>query len=186
MGEPENKEQKVKAKGNVGKYVNDVLGIRGDLSTAGEEEVRHYIWKTYIAPKLQKIGEELLHVIFFGTKAAQTPSSVPADAVSYNGQYTISNPSQSSPVKAFDNVARYKTVRYRSEQDAQIVLTQLKNICNRDGFVRVAKMLELSSWATASTDYNYGWRKGALNDVVVIQDTNGWRINLPEAVEITT
>lgn len=184
MAEPENKEQIVKAKGSVGKYVNEVIGIRGDLTNSGKEEVRYYIWKTYIAPKLQKVGEELLHVIFFGTKAASTPSSVPADAVSYNGQYKLPTQSATQTVTALDNVSRWKTIRYRSEQDALIVLKQLDNICKKAGFVPVAKMFELSSWSVVSTDHKWCWPSVATG--TVIQDTNGWRINLPEPIEKTS
>ena len=160
-----------------------------DLDSIGNRIVQQVI-----IPNIMKTAGDILHrsidLIFNlnWTGSNTQPQSNPAQ------NYTsYRNPQPSGPVSGTmqilpvrSGVYDFSEVRFRTQQDAQNVVNNMRASINNTGSVSVGKYLEFANAKTIPEDYNYGWTK---LESVYVQETGDqqypYRMVLPPAMALT-
>lgn len=160
-----------------------------DLDSIGNKVIEQVI-----IPAILKTAGDILHKsidVIFGTNFTgvntQTQQSSPVqNFTAYRNTSAQQQPTgtmQILPVRS--GVYDYSEVRFRSIQDAQNVVNNMRAVLNNTGRCSVGKYLEFANAKTLAEDYNYGWLR-LDNNSVYAQETGDpnypYRIVLPPAM----
>ncbi len=163
-----------------------------DLDSIGNRIVQNVM----IPAILKTAGDILVRSIdmIFGTNysgvnnAQPQPSSSPSNWTGYRQQSTPVNSqpmgiTQIIPVRS--GVYDYSDVRFKSIQDAQTVLNNMRSVLQNTGMVSVGAYLNFANAKTIPEDFNYGWTNLTKVSVQNTGDANyPYRMILPAPIAI--
>lgn len=164
-----------------------------DLDSIGNRIVQQVV-----IPNILKTAGDILHKsidLIFGTNwSGVNTQSAPKPTENYTA-YRSTQSAQSSSASAGtlqvlpnrSGVYDFSEVRFRTQQDAQNVVNNMRAVLNNTGRVSVATYLQFAGAKTIPEDFNYGWTK---LENVYVQETNDrdypYRMVLPAAQALTS
>ena len=165
-----------------------------DLDSIGKR-----VFDQVVIPNILKSAGDILHKsidLIFGTNYSgiNTQSSsptaaaqAPSDFTSYRQQpQTNQRPGTMQIMNVRTGVYEYADVRFRSLQDAENVVNNMRAVVASTGSCSVGKYLDFANARTMPEDFNYGWTN--LNNVNA-EDTGDpaypIRLVLPPTVALT-
>lgn len=80
------------------------------------------------------------------------------------------------------NMFNINEIVFETETQAKDALNDLRKIVNEYGFVTVADFCDIANVTANYVDSKFGWTM--LNDVKVVEDNFGYRLDLPKAIEL--
>lgn len=180
---PEKKVEKVVT----GKVVTRKKSVFSKLSdefiSEDAKNVKTYVLGEVLIPAIKKAISDIVTdgidmILYGGSRGTRNRSTV--DRVSYS---SYSN--RSSGVRDYRATARrysYDDIIFANRADAEDVLTNLDELIDNFGLVRVADLFDLAGKTCDYTANKYGWTSIRSAEVVRVRD--GYLIKMPPAIPI--
>lgn len=152
-------------------------------------KVKDYIFTDVLVPSIKKALSDIIKtgsdLILYGDANKSRASNMPGSKVSYRSYYDNPNIAYNSqPIQPRDRSGLdYDNIIVGSRGDAELVLTQMEEIIQQYGMVRIADLYDLVGISTSNhCANNYGWTN--LSEAKYILTRDGYLLKFPRALPI--
>lgn len=151
--------------------------------------VKNYILMDVLVPAIKKAISDIIvngiDMLLYGETGHSKKKSTASGNISYNRFYDErKDDGRSMSTTRSRSGYAYDTVIIESRAEAQEVLTQMDEIIDMYGSVRVADFYDLVGVTGDYTDNKYGWSSIQTAEIVRMRDGSGYIIKLPKATPI--
>ena len=149
-------------------------------------KVKEYILRDVIIPGVKKAISDVVRnsidMILYGESERDRKKTI-GSKTSYGRYYEDNSYRQRETSSSYRSAYDYDDISFYNRGDAEFVLSQMEDIIERYGFVKVADLYELVGKSTSNhCANNYGWTDLRTAHVERIRD--GYIIKLPKALPI--
>lgn len=157
-----------------------------EISSMDGKQLFDYAVRKVIIPYGKKAVIEILST-YFNTKAPPTASSqTVSQKESYNDYYVDKTVSETPRSSYTRSVYDYEKIVFNRYEDAEAVLSSLKQTLAIYKRVKVADLYELTDKSVMQIDYTYGWKNLDGADIAGGKGSSGlgYQLVLPRAVPL--
>lgn len=141
------------------------------------KEVKKYIFKEVIVPKIKSILDDSFHAFLYNQTAKENRRGVVADRVSYrNAWYEDPRDRHQDPRRdlAMNNYYDYQELRFTDRRDAEAVLDRMAETVSKYNVVSVADMYDIANIPTMNYQLQkYGWSGDSLKAAKIVPIKDG-------------
>lgn len=172
-------------KGPVKTKKNEMRKFKDVFISEDVKNVKSYIFLDVLVPAvkdaLANIVTDGINMILYGESRRGSRKAGSAGNVSYTAYYNnkrSSNDYNTRTRSGFD----YDDIVFSNRGEAEAVLTQMDELIDRYGVVRVADLYDMADLSAPFTSNKYGWTNIRNADVARVRD--GYVIRLPKAMAL--
>lgn len=170
-------------KGPVKTKKNEMRKFRDVFISEDVKNVRSYIFMDVLVPAvkdaLANIVTDGINMILYGESRRGSRKAGSAGNVSYTAYYNNKQASSNTRSRSgFD----YDDIVFGNRGEAEAVLTQMDELIDRYGVVRVADLYDMADLSAPFTSNKYGWTNIRSAEVARVRD--GYVIRLPRAMAL--
>lgn len=154
-------------------------------------KVKEYVFSDVLIPSIKKAISDIVRngidLILYGD-ANRNKSNIVGSKVSYRSYYDNPNVGYTNSLNNQTRIPErtgldYDNIILNNRGDAELVLTQMEDIIQQYGMVKVADLYDLIGISNNNhCAYNYGWTN--LSSATYVLTRNGYQLKLPRAVAL--